>query len=279
MRNLQDFIAAAEPVVANWSSAPSALEACARLVRDFAASGVLRESIARELAAIAGEPTRTPSRSASTHLWVLWGASRGGRLAVSRIHRGVRDESDYLADAPSYRFLTPLDAEPLEVELYEQCATEDEEVMSKDDALTPRGPRTLHPGEVLTVRPRRDILHVPDQTRDRHLLSFDGPRFVTQQWVYDFETRKPVYSVAADPHDARLEGAMRLLHVLGHQDATDVIARLASHEAHFVRWAAIRHVTGLDADVGIRLLEAATTDAHPHVRASAQRALERLRES
>ncbi len=82
--------------------------------------------------------------------------------------------------------------------------------------------------------------------------------------------------IVAAPHDARLEGAMRLLRVLGHRPGAKVTAALASHEAHFVRWTAIRYTTALDPEEGRRLLQQATTDPHPHVRRAAERALARI---
>jgi HEAT repeat protein len=129
---------------------------------------------------------------------------------------------------------------------------------------------------VLSLRARRDVFDFLPLPEARYLLILDGPRVHTQQWVYARETGTPVASLAADPHDARLEAAMRLLRVLGHTAAAPVVASFATHDAHFVRWTAIRHTMGLDPERGVELLRAALDDPHPHVRNAARKALQRV---
>ena len=269
------YVTALERLVGTW---PEGLDECVELVRELAGSDVLRERIAGELAALAATPTYTPSRSATANHWVLWTASDGRRanLALVRVPAALRDDADYLTDAPAHQVLAPCGPGGIAVERYEQCAAADPEVMGGEEALAPRGTVTLGRGDVLVLRPRRDVVDLPPGPEARYLLVFEGPRLLTQRWVYDKETRRAVASVAADPRHASLEGGMRLLRVLGHTAAAPVVAALASHEAHFVRWSAIRYAMALDPAEGHRLLRAALADPHPHVRRGAERALARV---
>jgi hypothetical protein len=282
-RSFQDLTAAFDRLVAAWPGlgrvdAPGELAECVELVRDLAGSDVLRERIAGELAALTAEPTHAPVRSAARNHWVLWasGDRRGATLALTRVPVTPRDDADYLTDTAGHQILVSCGPGPIQGERYEQCGAEDPEVMSADESLTPRGAVTLRPGDAIVLKPRRDVLDLLPPAEPGYLLVFDGPRVLTQRWVYDRSTLGAVSSIAASPHDARLEGGMRLLRVLGHTPAAPIVAALAEHEAHFVRWTAIRYAMALDPDEGLRLLRRAATDPHPHVRRAAERALARL---
>jgi hypothetical protein len=272
MKELRELCDAVERAVPRW---PEGLAERTERFRSLAASDALAARIAEELEALAARPTYTPSVTASLHSWVLWVGPRGAKLMVVRIPAGEGDDAAYLTDSPADQLVAGCGPEPLDGVLYEQCAAVDPEVMTPGLALTPRGAVTLRRGEVLALRPRRDVLDLLPCPEPRYLLLLDGPRLLRQQWVYAREGLAAIATVAADPHDARLEAGMRLLRVLGHTPALPVLARLATHEAHFVRWTAIRYATALDVAEGRRLLAAAAADPHPHVRAAAQRALAR----
>jgi hypothetical protein len=281
--SFHDVTAEFERLAASWPGlghrgAPGGLDACVDLVRELAGSDVLRDRIAGELATLAAEPTHTLFRTAGRNHWVLWASPdrRGASLSLVRVPVTPRDDADYLTDAAGHQILAPCGPGSMQAERYEQRGAADPEAMGADEALTPRGPVTLRLGDALVLEPRRDVVDLLPPAEPAYLLVFDGPRVLTQRWVYDKSTLRAVSSVAASPHDARLEGGMRLLRVLGHTPAAPVVAALAAHEAHFVRWTAIRYTMALDPDEGRRLLESAVTDPHPHVRRAAERALERL---
>jgi hypothetical protein len=268
MNALDAFVEAAARAVQTW---PEGRAACADRLRDLAASDALGRRVADELEALAARPTHTPAGTASLHSWILWSSPSGARLTLLRVAAGEGDDAGYLTDSPSDQLLATL-GEAVAGDLYEQGAP-DPEVLAPDRALAPRGSREVRPGEVLALRARRDVFDIRPLPEPRYLLVFDGPRAFTQQWVYARATLAPVASVAADPHDARLEAGMRLLRVLGHAPGVPAIAALAAHPAHFVRWTAVRYAMALDPDEGFRLLEHAASDPHPHVRNAARRAL------
>jgi hypothetical protein len=266
------FVRVAERALPAW---PEGLDACADALRALAVSDALRERVARELDALAARPTHTPPVSASRHYWVLWAAG-GAKLTLVRVAAGEGDDAGYLTDSASHQLLAAVGPDPVVGDRYEQAAAPDPEVMRAEYPLTRRERVTLREAEVLSLRARRDVFDFLPLPEARYLLILDGPRVHTQQWVYARETGTPVASLAADPHDARLEAAMRLLRVLGHTAAAPVVASFATHDAHFVRWTAIRHTMGLDPERGVELLRAALDDPHPHVRNAARKALQRV---
>ncbi len=275
MSALDVFVAAVERALPAW---PDGMDACAEALGSLATSDDLGARVAAELAALVERPARTPAATASLHCWVLWAGARGAKLCLVRVPSGAGDDAAYLTDAASHQLLTPVGPDPVEGDLYEQRDAPDPEVMRAGCVLRARRRVALRAGDVLSLRPRRDVFDFLPSDGPRYALVFDGPRVHTQQWVYARETLLPATSLAADPHDARLEAAMRLLRVLGHTPGAPAVAALARHGAHFVRWTAVRHASGLDPARGLALLRAAVDDPHPHVRDAARRALARLEE-
>lgn len=271
------FITTVQRALPTW---PDGIADAALALAELATSSELRDRVVAELETLTTRPTHSASVSISLHGWVLWMAPGGVKLTVSRVAAGAGDDAGYLTDSPAHQLITPCTDEGREsgaiaAERYAPIGIGDSDVLSPGITLEPRGACSLRFGEVLTVQPR-EVIDILPHARARHLLIFDGPRRFTQQWVYDRHSLTPIASVAADPHDARLESGMRLLRVLDHTPGAAAVAGLATHDAHFVRWTAIRYVMGLDPEVGLPLLERATDDPHPHVRAAAQRALSRL---
>lgn len=273
MSELDRFTELAAESLRAW---PDGLDACAAALGALAASDALAERVARALADLAATPTHMPAARISRHAWVLWTHPSGARLTVLRVAAGDGDDAGFLTDSASHQVIAACGPLPVEGDRYTQDAAPDPEVMSPAYALTRREAVTLRRGEAITLRPRRDVFDIAPRGEDRHALVFDGPRALTQQWVYARSSLAPVSSVAADPHDARLESAMRLLRVLEHTPAAPVVAALAAHDAHFVRWTAIRYTLALDPAAGRALLAAAADDPHPHVRDAARRAMARL---
>jgi hypothetical protein len=268
-REWEELVATVERAIPGW---PAGLDECAAALVALAASDHLRERVLAELEAVVAEPTHSPGLTATQDAWVLWMGERGAKLTFVRVPAGNEDDAGHLTDSAAHQLIVTVAGDRLEVDLYTQ-ATSDPEVMAPELVLAPNGRRSLGPGECLCLAPRRDVAYIPALPEARHMLLLEGPRMLTQQWVYARESLRPIASVAADPHDARLEAAMRLLRVLRHQAAVPALVALAAHPAHFVRWTAIRHTMALDPVAGLTLLRAATADPHPHVRAAAARAV------
>lgn len=270
---LDHLVSVVESALPTW---PDALPDCADALGALARSHDLAARVTRELSRVVEAPTATPTGRASKHAWALWSSPTGARITLLRVAGGDVDDAGLLTDVAWHQVIAACGALPLEGERYTQDVAPDPEVMDPSYALTRRGGFTLHRGETLHLRPRRDVVDLAARLEDRLALVLDGPHALTQQWVYARSTRLPVSSVAADPHDARLEAAMRLLRVLGHTGGAPAVLALTEHPAHFVRWTAIRHALALDPAQGRLRLAAAVDDPHPHVRAAARRAMAQL---
>ncbi len=96
------------------------------------------------------------------------------------------------------------------------------------------------------------------------------------RWLFDGTSRLPTRVVSSDHQTYRMDFAARILARMGYEPAAPTLEDLFSHPAHFVRWAAARELMLLDPERGMKLIERATEDPHPHVRNAAKRSLEKL---
>jgi hypothetical protein len=96
------------------------------------------------------------------------------------------------------------------------------------------------------------------------------------RWIFDAASRLPTRAVSTDHQTYRMDFAARTLARMGYTPAASTLEDLYRHPAHFVRWAAVRELVLLDPERGLKLLERASEDPHPHVRNAARRSLENL---
>lgn len=97
-----------------------------------------------------------------------------------------------------------------------------------------------------------------------------------QRWVFDRATLRASYPMLESLEDSGCMALCRMVAALTERRALPMLRELVDHASHAVRWSAIQAIGKLDGREARQLLERATHDAHPHVRAAAQRALDRL---
>lgn len=131
----------------------------------------------------------------------------------------------------------------------------------------------LAPGEVLDCS-------APGRLHD---LRVDRPTLVAKliglnrepiQWMAERSSLRIAQAIASSPIHSELEIMARTLGAL-RMGGADTLGRLAGHESHFVRWAAIQAMGRVEPERAIMLLKQATEDVHPHIRRSASAFLSR----
>lgn len=133
----------------------------------------------------------------------------------------------------------------------------------------------LCPGDVLdcSARGRLHDLRVDKPTLVAKLIGLNREPI---QWMAERSPLRIVQAISASPIHSELEIMARTLGAL-RKGGADVLGRLAGHESHFVRWAAIQAMGRIEPDRALLLLQNATADAHPHIRRSASAFLSRTR--
>ena len=125
----------------------------------------------------------------------------------------------------------------------------------------------LAPGDVLDCStPGR--LHDLRIERPTLVAKLIGMNREPIQWMAERTSLRVVQAISASPIHSELEIMARTLGAL-RMGGADSLDRLAGHESHFVRWAAIQAMGRVAPEKAIALLKQATHDAHPHIRRSA----------
>lgn len=237
------------------------------------ASSLVRELVRHELHALLAEPARGVQDSFDG-AWVL---ASDGCYELSLVAAPEPDDAPaILHGSPRHRLLGVFWPEALEVELFRHPRSHPTDVFDRSVALEPLGARTLRRGEVLRQRAWFDVVEPLPAREPAFLLVFASPPVDALRWTYERASLRPLKPTPSSLAATHLEYAIGTLMHLGHPDAAEVIAGLAAHPAHHIRWDAIRAVTELDPARGAALLAAAQDDPHPHVRAAARRGLAAL---
>ncbi|TCP65059.1 HEAT repeat domain-containing protein [Sphingomonas sp. PP-CE-1G-424] len=121
-------------------------------------------------------------------------------------------------------------------------------------------------------------------------LDFSSPIYVLRlsetstldyQWTFDPSTLAPVFPSVTLPSVGRMETLMDVAvsltgTVLPRENAIGILESLVDHPLHFIRWKAVQGLGALDPPLAIESLKRLTSDSHPHIRRSANSALEQL---
>jgi hypothetical protein len=97
-----------------------------------------------------------------------------------------------------------------------------------------------------------------------------------QRWLFDRSTLRASYPVLESGEASGCITLCQMVAAMTERRALPMLLELTDHASHAVRWSAIQAIGKLDGREGRRLLDRAVTDAHPHIRAAASRALARL---
>ena len=99
---------------------------------------------------------------------------------------------------------------------------------------------------------------------------------VSQIWHFDRVTRRSTFASLSNMRLTGLVTLAQTVAALEDRRSLPFLESLTEHESHIVRWAAIQSIGKLDRKEAIARLEAAVSDRHPHIRASASKALSQV---
>ncbi|WP_114936629.1 HEAT repeat domain-containing protein [Mucilaginibacter endophyticus] len=165
----------------------------------------------------------------------------------------------------------------LKMEAFEQPHPFPNNIPEKHGPLI-RGNKTeLQAGEIYRIRAAADIFRIVSVDKPVLLLTFSSVCRVPLRWEYSRETWLPQRATASSARSSRITYVAELLGEIGESSSVPVLLSLATHEDHYVRWAMIQNIFRLDQQEGLRLLEKALTDVHPHIRKAARLSIGTIR--
>jgi hypothetical protein len=94
-----------------------------------------------------------------------------------------------------------------------------------------------------------------------------------QVWHFDRRALSASFATLGSVAHSSCVMLATMVRALGERRALPLILELTDHTSHVVRWSAIQALGKLDGALARAALEKAMSDRHPHVRASARKAL------
>lgn len=144
--------------------------------------------------------------------------------------------------------------------------------------VQPMGISRLLPGTTLSLSASEDAVAIACEQSVVVLKLTSALRDPLQR-AYCRKTHRLVQAIASDPTHSDLVSMARALGAMRNPSTSVSLERLADHDAHFVRWAAMQALARIDPERALKRLAAATLDPHPEVRNGAQRAVAMLEAS
>ena len=268
---LRRFLAAVEPHVSNDD--PERFWQCRDAFAALLQTGFLRDTVNYELEQMRATPHYVPAMIFEKLMVIA--KTEHLSLAV-RILRSDDAQPNQLHGTNEHQLVSVLAPGGLHIETYRQPAPYPHDVLNRSSRLIREADALVPAGSVFEARAAESVFLVRAGTPSALAVTFGGRGLYRVRWQYDRQTLFPNSMVAVDGPSSRLEYTAWMLGELSDPASVPALSALLSHPAHQVRWSAIRAITRLDGAEGIRLLEGALADPHPHIRSSARSALERL---
>lgn len=267
--DLKRFVDAVTPALA---ASPDNFWQCEAAFRDLLQSDFLTQLTNHELAKFLDSSIYVPLMSFSSQVILL--EDEHFQLNVGFINRKTAPRTGRLQSLAS-NVMFSFAATPMQVAEYVQPEPFPCDIFRRDAVLTQKGTRTVGIGEIVKLRAGYDVLDfLPAAGATSIIVNFSSTKRIDFSWEYSADSLSPVRFVPGDPAWSRIDYAIQIMSAVGDPDDLPQLIALCKHPAHFVRWQAIKAVTRLDFDAGMRALEDAATDQHPHVRDAAKRTLQ-----
>lgn len=262
---LEELVRALSNYFSSEGSVSSA-QASAALLR-YIETGHPKLALEQKIAEFVADPTNELPTVDSARMVLHLGEQFSILLALQA------PQSIHLYSQPFRGFVTPIAGAGMELDRYVLPAGWVPEVYTPTTALVFDQTQSVQKGSVAFFDGRHELVEVratgPNTVSIR---VFEHPR-TSLEWAFSRDTLLPVGVVASDPVASRRQYIVRTLGEMGCISSVAPLQQMLSDNAHFVRWSAVQALGKCDRDAAIAGLSALAEDAHPQVRAAAQRAL------
>ncbi len=176
-----------------------------------------------------------------------------------------------IASHASHGMIHSIGAEPVVIDMYRLPAV-DLEVFETGAALEYSHQVVLAPHQTLELDGQHWVADARSSAGNC-LVAFTSAPIGSQVWSFDRASRQSWAVSASSQESTQIKETLGILRRFKLKAAAPTVDRLCAHPHHDIRWEAIKTLGVLDAAMAIERLREARSDAHPHVRASAQRTL------
>lgn len=235
------------------------------LFGEYLNSGSVTALLNQELAALATNPKHEIRRNGRR---LSLGA---GEYCELRLDLVVGD-SLYVHTAPYRAFFAPLGPNSLHYDQYRLPATYRNDTFDSSTRLEPGIPGSISPCKYLKVLGDKFAYDIRIQ-RETLVLKLMTTAIDSLEWLFHKDTRMAYLANDSDIEVTHLRAIVDYLAHMGDEYSVEVLAGLAEHPNHTLRWSVVRTLCRLNPATGIGVLEVAQNDVHPHVRAAARSTL------
>jgi len=223
----------------------------------------------RELQNIAADPSHQSAAWEPNYIVLA-----GGPLWQLRVGLYTRS-SNYVYTLPQHLMVAVVGSLPLQANVYRLPEEFTPSIFNSAIRLSQARRQQILPGQIAVIDGRKDVF---DVLIEAPVLTAKLSSSIRQplQWAFDRDTMLPVQAIAANPIDSELVSMAKVLGALKCATSSYVLAELARHESHFVRWAAMQALGQVAPDTLLPILRLATDDPHPHISRVAGAALRSL---
>lgn len=202
------------------------------------------------------------------------------RYEFSVIHnptKGLEIEQLYLYSYTNDVFLCPLINVPdSKYSVYEQNNLLHPDVLTRNAKLDLKKEETFSKNKAIYLRKFKDVLKLDESKPFLILMIASREATTSYTWEYSAKTLKPTRIALADINIARLATTAKILGSIGDDNSKPLLKKLCNHQAHSVRWDAVRSLICVDFKEGVKMLKQMINDDHHEVRTAAVRSLEIL---
>jgi hypothetical protein len=246
-----------------------------RTHRTFEALGapLYRDLVHAELEALRADPSHgNKNRRVAGNLWALF-ADAEITLSLSVVRE---PDGALVSSLPYDLFVSVVGPGRVTVEHLRTTVNADErDILGRRHELELQATHTLSEGTALHLHGGVDVLRFAECRRPTAILSLNAHRSRARlAWDYDVRTRQPIACSLVEGTASQVVFLLGVIEAQGRTDHLAFVRRALAHNAHAVRWAAVRALWKLDIAAALAATRASLDDEHPHVRRAAQRTLE-----
>jgi hypothetical protein len=136
--------------------------------------------------------------------------------------------------------------------------------------------RAFGPGDIMVRDGGRDIIDLDfEENRGLVLLRLQLRLLGDLEWMFDRTSLTAVGASTLNPTSSQLTSLAHAASLIGDKSSVEPLEAILAHPSHAVRWGAVQAIGRLDRGAALSALRRLSDDPHPHVRASAVRALQK----
>jgi len=182
----------------------------------------------------------------------------------------------YLYSYPNDVYMCSISETPVRYSIYEQSYKSIDNIFNGENIIKLKEEGTLIKNKTIFIEKSANLLKL-DKKKPLMSLVLTSKRLPSNYcWEYDSQSLLPIRIVLLNTDIARLSVSCKILSQIGNINSKDNLINLCTHEAHIVRWEAVRALMNIDYVAGFNILQNMVNDKHPEIKKATLKSLEIL---